>query len=175
MGCFEKSADGTELRQGEILTGVTQFDYDSKSETALSSAQPYVIIVNQDCDLLRDFENVRDGKPNELNGVLFLPLLTETDIRGRQAINTSIWREIKSHRHERYHLLPEILLEQDALRMGIPVLVADFRQMFTQPPAEVAQQIVQDSAHRRGRLISPYREHFQSRCSFYLQRVALPD
>jgi hypothetical protein len=42
-------------------------------------------------------------------------------------------------------------------------------------PTELERQIKAGEARRRTRLNVPYRERFQGRASFFLQRIALPD
>ena len=78
-------------------------------------------------------------------------------------------------RHERFHILPSIAPDFDLLGQGLPDLVVDFQRLFGVPTEEIFRQIAsENAAMRRCRLVSPYREHFQSRAMFYLQRIALP-
>lgn len=164
-----------ELRQSEIITGITQFTYDPIVGEVLETQHPYAIILSQDCDLLRDYEARTNGGPTVLNGVLFFELEPVDVIRPKLA-GGDILRRISRHSEERYHALEQVPPETDLIGEGLPALVIDFRRCYTLPAGEVYRQCAaNDGAKRRCRLEMPYREHLQSRAAFYLQRVALPD
>jgi hypothetical protein len=165
-----------ELRQSEIITGLVQFTYDPIADEAIATPHPYAIVLSQDCDLLRDYEDRNGGRPTTLNGILVYELEPVAEIRSKLS-GGDILRRIKRHSEERYHLLEPVSAELDLLGLGLPELVIDFRRCYTMPPGEIYRQCMLDTAEgakRRCRLETPYREHLQSRAAFYLQRVALP-
>lgn len=166
-----------ELRQSEIITGLVQFTYYPAAGEAIETRHPYAIVLTQDCDLLRDHEVRGDGRPTVLNGVLLFEL-EPVDLARPKLAGGDIFKRIKRHSEERYHLLQAVPAELDLLRQGLPELIIDFRRCYTMPPDEIYRQCGlegSDGAKRRCRLEMPYREHLQNRAAFYLQRVALPD
>ena len=170
------NADG-ELRQSEILSNLVQFTYDPPTGDVFETRHPYAILLSQECDLLRDYEARNTPEKNILNGIIFFELEPVPVARPKLA-GGDIFKRIKRHSEERYHMLPEALPELDLLGDGLPELIIDFRRCFTMRPEEVYRQCAlhaPDGARRRCRLDIPYREHLQSRAAFYFQRVALPD
>lgn len=173
MVWFAKVGQDTEFRQSEILTGLTQYEYDSDTGEAAVQEHAFAIIGHQDCDLLRDFRAyVKDGS-RVINGILMVQLRTMEEAKA--TIDGRAWQRVGQHREDRYHLLPEVSPNEENNGEGLPSLVADFRLIFTMPASEFLKQQAQGKMHRRCMLVHPYREHFQSRLGFYLQRVALPD
>jgi hypothetical protein len=85
------------------------------------------------------------------------------------------WRRVTRNKDDRRHFLERVPSNTDHLSEGIPPLVVDFKRYFTIPHRELIRQCgIGHGARRRCRLEAPYREHFQSRLSYYLQRVMLP-
>jgi hypothetical protein len=59
-----------ELRQAEIIAGLTQYEVNSDTGEAPNVSHEYCIILSKDCDLLRDYEHRRDAGQAVLNGIL---------------------------------------------------------------------------------------------------------
>lgn len=171
MSAYSQNDLTAELRQGEILSGLNQYEYDPITNEGEEIHHSYAIVVHQDCDLLRDFEEHQKQAGPTLNGILILQLQTEEEIKPKVA-GADIWKRILRNGEERYHRLPK---KPEGSELDIPALVADFRLIFTMPPREIYRQLHTGNLKRNCVLVSPYREHFQSRFAFYLQRVALPD
>jgi hypothetical protein len=171
LNAYSQEGLTAELRQGEILSGLMQYEYDPVTNEGEGISHSFSIVVHQDCDLLRDFEDHKKQAGATLNGVLILQLQTEDEIRPKVA-GGDIWKRILRNGEERYHLLPK---KKEGSELEIPSLVADFRLIFTMPPREIYRQLNAGNLKRNCVLDPPYREHFQSRFAFYLQRVALPD
>jgi hypothetical protein len=173
LTAFARSILNGEFRQGEILSAVTQSDYNSESGEIESETHEHIILVQQDCDLLQDHNKFSENSTNILNSILALPLVTEDKLRPQLA-GSDIMRRIRVHQQERYHQLPAASQEMDLQSEGLPELFVDFRIWFSLSPRELKFQISSSGARRRCFLNSPYKEHFQNRFCGYLQRVALP-
>lgn len=174
LNIFAVSELHRELRQGEIITGITQFLYDSGTELIQPLSHAYVVVLNQDCDLLWDFENRNGGKDSPLHSVLFYIAERTSDKRTKVAQGSEIWKRVTRNTDERYHVLSPVDPSRDLEKEGCPSLAIDFKAFFTIPPDEVYRQIGAGTAKRRARLNGPYREHLQSRAAYYSQRVSLP-
>jgi hypothetical protein len=164
-----------ELRQGEILSNIAQHIFDAESDTVSTVFHPYAIIASQDCDLLQDFEKTSAGEESTLNSVLLYEAFPTDIIKPLLAPGSEYWKRVHQNTNDRYHCLEFAPAFVDSLGKGLPDLVIDFKKFFAVASADIAQQIrCSDTIQRRCRLEMPYREHFQSRLAFYLQRVALP-
>jgi hypothetical protein len=168
---YIKSVVDGELRQAEIISDLTQHEYDSSSGQVTSTEIPFGILLAQDCDLLRDFEAMSAEKPPVLNGALIYELKIATDAKAQ--LHGVSWQPLAQNNNERFHFFQMVPADSDLLGLGLPELVLDFRRYFTLPPFEIFRQTTQ-GAKRRCRLNSPYREQLQNRAGFYIQRVALP-
>jgi len=173
-----------EFRQAEIISDVIQHAYNGETGLVDAISHDYVIVLSQDCDLLRDFERRAIDKPSPLNGVLVFELHTLAGIQPSLSYGSAELKHIRQHNRERFHCLPAVPAALDALGQGLPELFLDFRRFFTIPPVELyrqsrdAETALPEGGRpvcRRCRLEMPYREHLQSRMAFYSQRVALPD
>jgi hypothetical protein len=165
-----------ELRQAEIVTGITQFIWDPQPEEVLVLQHSFAIIVSQDCDLLWDYQARQKEMPSDLNGVLLLEAELWTKVKVSVG-GRDIWKSLGQNKNERYQLLEEVPPALDLYGYGIQALVVDFKKMFTMSAGELERQLsLRDGrARRRCRLIHPYREHLQSRAAFYLSRVGIPE
>ena len=168
-----------ELRQSEILTGLVQNEYDLTSvagDGVRQRSHEYAVVCSQDCDLLRDYEARTAGTPTTINGVLIYEAEPADQARERSGLSSKEWKRVRQNKDERYHYLPEVPAGLDRLAVGLPALILDFRRFFTMPPDVIYGQVEQrQTAQRRCRLETPFREHLQARLAFYLLRVALPD
>jgi hypothetical protein len=142
-----------------------------------SETQPIAIVVSQDCDLEWDFRERQKAAPvlhKLLPSILFSEVMVADELRGRNRIDSDLWRRVRDNKDERYHFLRAVQREADAMADGLPDLAVDFKRYFTIPTEEVYAQLRGD-ARRRTRLLSPYLEHFCSRFTYFQQRVALPE
>lgn len=163
-----------EFRQGEVLSNVMQYRFDSATGEVEAIQHDFVIIASQDCDLYQDFTKNKLGEASDLNDVLIFQAF---DAKAHKAIlgGSDIWRRVEKNRDDRYQFLESIPGACDKMGIGLPALVVDFKRFFSLSTGELRRQcIAHGGATRRCRLNDLYREHFQSRVAFYLQRVALP-
>jgi hypothetical protein len=163
-----------EFRQGEILSKITQYRFDSGVGEVEAIQHDFVIIASQDCDLHQDFTRITSGNESDLNDVLIFQAF---DAKAHKAVlgGSDIWRRVEKNRDDRYQFLEDIPSSCDKVGIGLPALIVDFKRLFSLSTGELRRQcLAQDGASRRCRLTDLYREHFQSRAAFYLQRVALP-
>lgn len=178
---YESSPLGSPLRQGEILSNLLQVRLDpttihSEEPVRIIVAHPFAIVVSQDCDLDWDFR-ARQGQAKEhrkMPNILFCEVTEATTLRGREGINSRIWKRISRNKEERYHFLQKVLPDQDTLGQGLPELAMDFKRYFTIPADELYIRLQHSEAKRRCRLLSPYLEHFTTRFFYFQYRVALP-
>jgi hypothetical protein len=153
---------------------------------------PFAIIVSQYCDLDLDFRSrnrivgpdgkvVGDGK--KLADILLCAVATAEELfsagRGTGDINSTIWSHIRTNNDIRYHFFQAAEPELDSTGMGLPELAADFKRYFSVPAEDLYAQLEQPldphtPVKRHLRLKSPYCEHFCTRFSFFLCRIALP-
>lgn len=174
INIFTLSELERELRQGEVITGITQYLWNSESELVQPVVHPYAFVLNQDCDLYWDYEQRNGRKGSALQSVLFYVAMLAIEKRQQMPPGNDLWRRVINNTDERYHLFSRVDAACDLENQGWPSLVIDFKSFFTLPPDEVYRQIGARSARRRSRLNGQYREHLQSRAAFYLQRVMLP-
>jgi hypothetical protein len=162
-----------ELRQGEIITNFPQYSYSSATGRAKETYKKYIIIVAQECDLLNDYnEFVIKGK-YDLNEIIVVEAFEEDIIRNSENLK-GIFKQIIQNNVDRFHFFEKVPAHLDMYGTGLPSLIVDFRKIFSAPPEEIYRQFtLAHGAVRRCRLETPYKEHFQSRLAFYLQRVAL--
>lgn len=174
------------LRQGEILTDLAQLIPEAIGGEVeyLIRIHPFAIVMSQDCDLDLDYRARLGERPEDklIPSVLFCEMTTAEDLR--QKVKTAkFWERIRTNTDERYQFLQAAEPEADALRTGLPELGVDFKRYFTMVPKEVELRITTDihferrtiRAVRRVVLSSPYLEHFSTRFSHYLARIALPE
>lgn len=163
-----------ELCQGEIVSHLAQYTYNPVTNRATEAYHEYAIILSQDCDLAQDYASSDDKK--ELNGILVYELRFASVFFEENKLNSKDKQRIRLNREDRFHFLEVCPKEVDLLSVGIDELVIDFKKYFTIQPYEIYRQC--ESAHgirRRARIETPFKEHLQSRLSFYLQRVSLPE
>jgi hypothetical protein len=175
------SAEGLDhqLRQSEIISNLVQPifvpEQGEKPAGTMFRRHNFVVILSQDCDLLRDYESRVRGGEEILNEVLVYELEEAVTLRKRAALNSTLWKQIQPNNHERFHYLEPVPKETDLQCVGLPELLMDFRRYFSLPGREIERQLgLPSGARRRCRLEMPYREHLQTRYAFYCQRVGLP-
>jgi hypothetical protein len=181
---YQASNKGSSLRQGEILTGVLQYnpvpDEIKKESQDLSFKpveHPYAIIITQDCDLDWDYKarkNPNNNPAKLLNSIILCEIGTAETIRGTDGINRKEWELVTAHRHERFYFFEKIPPEYEVEQEGLPELTADFKKVFGINAATLYRQIEVGIVKRRTVLASPYLEHFSRRYYSFHGRVALP-
>lgn len=173
MRVYAKSVDGP-LRQGEILSGLTQYVLNLErlraGEYVLDPIKhPYAIVLAQDCDL---DQNHNSGLTDDLASVLLCAVDIADTVRTVSRLGSKEWKYVTQNTYPRFHYVRPLAAEDDAIGEGLPALAIDFKTHFTLPVGEAYHQL--ETAKRRARLDSPYAEHLSQRFSSYLSRVALP-
>ena len=177
------SPDGlvSAIRQGEIISNVTQFEYRRDEKGVVAFSHRYVIVASQDCDLDWDFKNrgTGDAPPHGklLRHVFLYEALEAPDVAPFLPPGTKSRQRIRDNKDERYAFIELVPANLDLGERGLPELIVDFKRYFTIPTDELYLQIndeAANSAQRRCCLVSPYREHFQARACQFQSRVALP-
>jgi hypothetical protein len=190
---YRASDSESPLRQGEILTNITQFkptNFDNESLENIEFERiihPFAIIVTQDCDLDWDYKarfsnnaNRKIPNPKLLNSIILCEIDTAENIRnikettGKNLLNSKDWNLVSSHRHERFYFFEKIPAECELETKGLPELTADFKKVFGINPEFLYHQIKSGEVKRRSVLVSPYLEHFSKRYYHFHSRVALP-
>jgi len=191
--------DCKRICQGDILR---DFDYpswvsitlnlDGKKIAKVSKIKfPYVVILSQECDLEKDFENrsilnQNLGEVEDLDqeakqdkyipSILLCPAyLAESLKEGKHLAelhlkmdrkNKDKWADIKNNEVPRYHYL------QNDASLQIPLLTIDFKHYFTIPRDEL-YKVFKD--HYIGTVNELFREALSQRFAFYLSRIGLPE
>jgi hypothetical protein len=182
---YQASNNSSSLRQGEILTGVIQYkpvvsellqeDRELSFDPVL---HPYSIVVTQDCDLDWDYRarQTQNSQPSKLlNSVILCEISTARELRDTaDDMNSSAWKLVVSHRHERYYFFEKIPPSLETEQKGLPELTADFKKIFGIDGATLYHQIELGKVKRRAVLANPYLEHFSRRYHNFHGRVALP-
>lgn len=180
---YQASGKDSSLRQGEIVTGVVQFNpVINKIPEALQELpftpiiHPYAIVITQDCDL--DWDCKARGTNNNpaklLNSIVLCEIGTAESIRSTDGMNRKEWDLVVAHRHEKLYFFEKIPPECDVEQEGLPELTADFKRVFGIDAATLYRQIELGMVKRRAILASPYLEHFSRRYHSFHGRVALP-
>lgn len=180
---YQASDKGSSLRQGEIVTGVVQ--YNPVIDEILEESQelpftpiihPYAIVITQDCDLDWDYKarGTNNNPAKLLNSVVLCEIGTAESIRSTDGMNRKEWELVVSHRHERFYFFEKIPPECELEQEGLPELTADFKRIFGIDAATLYRQIELGMVKRRAILASPYLEHFSRRYHSFHGRVALP-
>lgn len=180
---YQVSDKGSSLRQGEILTGVVQYnpvinempkEFQELSFTPI--IHPYAIVITQDCDLDWDYKarGTNDNPAKLLNSIVLCEIDTAESIRSTDGMNRKEWELVVAHRHERFYFFEKIPSECEVEQEGLPELTADFKRIFGIDSGTLYRQIELGIVKRRALLASPYLEHFSRRYHSFHGRVALP-
>ncbi len=188
---YRTSVHPGRLWQGEILENLPQWKLTQEGLVA-SVAHPdpapgvpepiaievlpidhhFVVVMNQDCDLVQDFDARASGSESLLN-LLLCDVYPEEEAHARFRSLPDRWQKLKQNQMERYQFLQALAPQEDLLGQGLPALVMDFKDCFTLPTAEVYERLTLGT-DRRSRLVSPYLEHLIHRFHNFHSRVALP-
>lgn len=180
---YQASDKGSSLRQGEIVTGVVQYnpviDEIPKELQELSFTpiiHPYSIVITQDCDLDWDYKarGINNNPAKLLNSIVLCEIGTAESIRSTDGMNRKEWELVVAHRHERFYFFEKIPPECEVEQEGLPELTADFKRVFGIDASTLYRQIELGMVKRRAILASPYLEHFSRRYHSFHGRVALP-
>lgn len=181
QGIFRVTAGTSPLRQGEILSDLFRYRLDPETVVdaqprLLLVKEPFAIVLTQDCDLESDYRNRAVGTEQSdklLNEVLFCRLIPAE--KAKPQVGGGGWERVRKNDNPRYHFLQQVTPGCDGMHALIPESVADFKQYFTVPTAEVYKRVEIGQARRRCALLSPYMEHFCCRYANYLSRIGLPE
>lgn len=180
---YQASDKGSSLRQGEIVTGVVQYNpvineipKELQDLSFTPIIHPYAIVITQDCDLDWDYKARRtNNNPAKLlNSIILCEIDTAAAIRNTDGMNSKEWGLVDTHRHERFYFFEKISPESEAENEGLPELTADFKRVFGIDASTLYRQIELGMVKRRAILASPYLEHFSRRYHSFHGRVALP-
>jgi hypothetical protein len=185
---YQPSHRNTSLRQGEILTNVTQYNVEPMAQLldqpdislpTIPIIHPYAIVVTQDCDLDWDYKARTQKQHNTpskfLNSVILCEVNTAEEVRNNaDNMNSKEWGLVSSQRHERFYFFEKIRIDYELQQKGLPELTADFKKVFAIDAAALYYQLNSGMALRRAILCSPYLEHFSRRYYSFHGRVALP-
>lgn len=173
-GCF---------RQGEILSHVIQLHVDPASledpegQSFEERTHPFAVILTQDCDLDWDFqtrtaEMTADTRKRKHLPNILLCELFEVDTLKPQ-YNSNLWQRISRNQDERFHYLAACHGQDDRKGAGLPVLVVDFKRVFSIPTEELYKRVT-SGLERRTTLSIPFSQDLANRFGCYMLRVALP-
>ena len=135
--------------------------------------------MSQDCDLDWDFRarNGQGAVHKTMPNVVFCEMDTTVHMKEtlrNQGVNSEIWRRIERNSDIRFHVLPEVAHELDAMHIGLPAMGIDFKRVFTIPTDEVYARLVWQ-AERRCFLVPQVAAQLSDRYAHFHARVALPD
>jgi hypothetical protein len=181
LGPYQPPSRGGALRQGEIVTGLVQVI--GKPDPLITGTPvlelvtpPVSTVLSQNCALETDFaqgEPPADARPTrQVPNVLLCEAVEASMLRGREAINSTLWSRIRSNSNQRYHFLQAVEPGIDAEGESIPELGIHFRRTFTVPTFHLYVQL-EEGGRRCCRLVSPYLEPLSTRSAAYLCRIAL--
>ena len=186
-GVYAVSAAEGRLYQGEILSDVIERlttwvgRTDDRDDFGIQEVvHPYVIVLAQDCDLEQDARARSDDKmegaqrENALLPSVVLVVASEFEKAKDRFGGSDVRKRAKQNKDERFQYLSGVASDEDAVRVGIPPLVLDFKRFFTYPMAELLKAIERGEARRRSRLATPYAEQLSDRFGYFLQRIGLP-
>lgn len=138
---------------------------------------PLSIVITQDCDLDWDWKDRAGLVPNAtkaLPSVLLLELKEAQPQYDEDKNLRASWKRVQQNKEDRYHFLQKALSQEDASRLGLPELVADFKRYHAIPTGELYDSIQRARCTRRCVLNHPYLQHLTQRFGSFMGRVALP-
>jgi hypothetical protein len=174
------------FHQGEILSHVVQLcviltslDQESEGLEFDEVDHPFAVVLTQECDLDWDFK-ARTEEPDEgkrrlklVPNILLCELFPESVIRPKIK-GSDIWKRIINNQDERYHQISAVSPGFDCKGEGLPILVADFKHIFTIHTDELYHRLNLD-LRRRVLIEMPFVQDLSNRFTNYCDRVALPD
>jgi hypothetical protein len=184
---FVRSPAEGAFHQGEILSDVIQLcallDSLSPESEGLEFDEvrhPFAVVLTQECDLDWDFK-ARTVEPDESKrqlkispNVLFCELFPESVIRPRVPKGSEMWKRITNNQDQRYHTITPVPSGLDRAALGLPMLIADFKQVFAVRTDELYHRLGLE-LRRRTIIQVPWVQDLSNRFSYYFERVALPE
>ena len=189
---YSTSPESGPLRQGEILSGVSELTYDLDELTQNISSgssvkvrvkqHPLTIVLSPDCDLEWDY-NARRGDANPdtklISHVLMCDLEDESalrPVRGSSPLNRIVKSDhrniVRGNRDERYHYLPASRTNSGS---SLQEFYIDFKRLFAVQTDYLIKGTDEGQIERLGVLKPPWIQHLSHRFTFFLGRVGLPD
>ena len=172
------------IRQGEILSNVVQLLANSSTlqesdgPSFEERVHPFALVLTQDCDLDWEFRT-RDASTSaatrelkEVPNILLCEVFESAKFRPRIK-GSDLWQRITRNQDERFQYIQACGASQDRLGEGFPVLVADFKRVFTIPVEEFYRRLSL-GLQRRAIWVPPFGQDVANRFSCYFLRVALP-
>ncbi len=169
------------FRDIEVIENIVEENFGEDKKIRISRIHfPCIIVLTQDCDLERDFENRNnDSKRNKNTSLLHIivaPVLNfESYVEGkhwgniftigeRQKKGGSILDQLMKNESIRYHYLN--FKDEDQL----PELIIDFKHFFT-----VSSDMMYSLFNNRiCSMDDLYKEKISQRFAYYLSRIGLP-
>jgi len=170
------------LCQGDILKNVeiliaSDFDNDSKEYTRGFLTLQYCVLINQECDLLADYNarvlsNSAEIKADKiLPSILLLPAYHAEQFKQgihlpqREKWNSDQFKIIKQNNNSRFHYIEAF---ED---LQIPEMIIDFKHLYT-ITANIVNKRIND--FYLASINELYRESLSQRYCNYLSRIGLP-
>jgi hypothetical protein len=140
---------------------------------------PYIVVLTQDCDLERDYENRENGNrqdnDKDLQSILICPAYLAESLHTGAHLDDlglkmkpwdkDLWKHIKRNQHERFHFLPQF-------ETLMPDLVLDFKHFYTFQREQIYE--IHKTQYKVS-LAVPFRENLSQRFANYLSRIGLPN
>ena len=179
---FRPSPTEGAFHQGEILSDIAEVVVipNSLGSSDLQFEEimhPFGVILTQECDLDWDFKARMAGDSNSAKicpNALLCELFPEEVIRPKLPRGSELWRRVKQNQEERYYAIPQAPAGADLEQAGLPLLIADFKQLFAIRTDELYARIAH-GLKRRTVIQIPWVQDLSNRVGYYLQRVAIPD
>lgn len=189
---YSASPKSGPLRQGEILSGVSELTFDlDEIPDDISSANslkvrvkqhPLTIVLSPDCDLEWDYKaRKEDANPGTkiISYVLLCDLEDENalrPVRGPSPRNRIIKSDhrslVRGNRDERYHYLPPSRTDSGH---SFQEFYIDFKRLFAVQTDYLINLTDANQIERLGILKPPWVQHLSHRFTFFLGRIGLPD
>lgn len=173
---YARSTVDGEFWQGEILSDIVDYRWEGPGDEHSIVEHSLAIILSPDCDLTQDHSSrgKADSQSHDLiTHVLFCAISKADALRGRNTLNSTLWKDVLKNKSERYHYLSDVPTDRDLLNVGFDALAMDFRDFFCLTVEHLQNQL-QLAAKRRCRLESPLAQHLAQRFFYYQCRIGLP-
>ncbi len=168
------------ISQGDIFEDVKiieNIEIEKSKITVKEISFPYVVCLNQECDLENDFKNNNNKQcDNNLLHIAIAPAFIF-----EQYLSGSHWGEIFTNNEpqKRKHSIIKKITDNEIPRYhylffpdsGMPELIIDFKHFFTINREVLYKQI----GKRLCSLDDLFREKISQRFSYYISRIGLPE
>jgi hypothetical protein len=172
------------LRQGEILSGLTEYVPKAMDDSAGAVrltivGHPLVLVLSPECDLVSDAasrkprgsasQNIEARQSNVLRHLQFADLFVENEVRNR--FNSKSWPLVRENRDERYHRVPSDEIEN----FNHPPLYLDFKRIFSASTEYLYAVLEEGTIGREGVVPSLWINQLVQRCYVFNGRICVPD